>query len=52
MKTLNKKKISICILTSSRADYGIYKPLLENLSKDKGIDITIVAFGMHLQKKF
>jgi GDP/UDP-N,N'-diacetylbacillosamine 2-epimerase (hydrolysing) len=52
MKTLNKKKISICLLTSSRADYGIYKPLLENLSKDKGIDITIVAFGMHLQKKF
>tara|TARA_B100001250_G_scaffold93253_1_gene77715 strand:+ start:5453 stop:6583 length:1131 start_codon:yes stop_codon:yes gene_type:complete len=51
MKTLNKK-ISICLLTSSRADYGIYKPLLESLSKDKDLDITIVAFGMHLQKKF
>lgn len=52
MKTLNKKKINIAVLTSSRADYGIYKPLLRELSKDKMIDLTIIAFGMHLHKKF
>lgn len=52
MKTLNKKKISIGVLTSARADYGIYKPLLKELSKDKTIDLTIIAFGMHLHKKF
>ncbi len=53
MKILNnKRKINIGLLTSSRADYGIYKPLLENISQNKMIDLTIIAFGMHLKKKY
>jgi len=52
MKTLNNKKLSIGLLTSSRADYGIYKPLLKSISRDKMIDLTIIAFGMHLKKKY
>ena len=47
-----KKKINIGLLTSSRADYGIYKPLLKEIYKNKKIDLTIIAFGMHLQKKY
>ena len=45
-------KIKTGILTSSRADYGIYKPLLSKLSEDDRFDLTIIAFGMHLQKHF
>ena len=41
--------IKIGILTSSRADYGIYKPLLEKISIDQRFELTIIAFGMHLQ---
>lgn len=52
MKTLNNKKLSIGLLTSSRADYGIYKPLLKSISRDKMIDLTIIVFGMHLKKKY
>tara|TARA_Y100000768_G_scaffold357718_1_gene312994 strand:+ start:106 stop:1242 length:1137 start_codon:yes stop_codon:yes gene_type:complete len=53
MKTLNNNKsLNIGLLTGSRAEYGIYKPLLKKLSKDKDIDLTIIAFGMHLKKKF
>ena len=35
------------ILTSSRADYGIYRPLLQELSDDGSFDITMVVFGSH-----
>ena len=39
------------ILTSSRADYSIYYPLLKELDNDPLIDFNIIAFGAHLSKK-
>lgn len=44
--------MKIGVLTSSRADYGIYKPLLKELSLDSDIDLHILVFGMHVMKKF
>jgi GDP/UDP-N,N'-diacetylbacillosamine 2-epimerase (hydrolysing) len=38
----------IAILTSSRADYGIYLPLLKALKADAYFDMKIIAFGTHL----
>ena len=38
----------IAILTSSRADYGIYLPLLNALKDDPCFDVKIIAFGTHL----
>jgi GDP/UDP-N,N'-diacetylbacillosamine 2-epimerase (hydrolysing) len=38
----------IAILTSSRADYGIYKPLIKALYADDFFKVTIIAFGTHL----
>jgi GDP/UDP-N,N'-diacetylbacillosamine 2-epimerase (hydrolysing) len=38
----------IAILTSSRADYGIYLPLLKALKDDPFFDLQIIAFGTHL----
>ena len=46
------KNIKLGVLTSSRADYGIYYPLLALLSKDSDIELTIFAFGMHLQEQY
>jgi GDP/UDP-N,N'-diacetylbacillosamine 2-epimerase (hydrolysing) len=43
--------MKIGILTSSRADYGIYIPLLEELKKDIFFNLHIIAFGTHLSKK-
>lgn len=40
--------MKIGVLTSSRADYGIYTPLLQKLSSDPRFDLEIIAFGMHL----
>lgn len=36
------------ILTSSRADFGIYLPLLRKLEKDRFFKFDIIAFGTHL----
>jgi GDP/UDP-N,N'-diacetylbacillosamine 2-epimerase (hydrolysing) len=38
------------ILTSSRADYGIYLPLLNKLKVDDYFQLEIIAFGSHLSK--
>jgi GDP/UDP-N,N'-diacetylbacillosamine 2-epimerase (hydrolysing) len=38
----------IGVLTSSRADYGIYKPLLKALQDDPAFELNIIAFGTHL----
>lgn len=38
----------IGVLTSSRADYGIYLPLLKKLRADDFFELSIIAFGTHL----
>lgn len=42
--------IRVGILTSSRADYGIYLPLLKAFKNDKGFDLKIIVFGTHLSQ--
>ena len=42
--------MKIGILTSSRADYGIYLPLLQKLKSDDFFELEIIAFGTHLSK--
>lgn len=42
--------IRIGVLTSSRADYGIYLPLLKALRSDNQFDLKLVVFGTHLSK--
>jgi GDP/UDP-N,N'-diacetylbacillosamine 2-epimerase (hydrolysing) len=43
--------MEIAILTSSRADYGLYRPLLFKLRDEKGFKVRIIAFGTHLSGK-
>jgi GDP/UDP-N,N'-diacetylbacillosamine 2-epimerase (hydrolysing) len=40
--------MNIAVLTSSRADYGIYSPLLKAMHGQSWIDMDVVVFGMHL----
>ena len=40
--------MKIGVLTSSRADYGVYLPLLKRLKSDKFFSLEIIAFGTHL----
>ena len=43
--------MKIGVLTSSRADYSIYYPLLTALEKDPFFDLDIIAFGTHLSRQ-
>jgi GDP/UDP-N,N'-diacetylbacillosamine 2-epimerase (hydrolysing) len=43
--------MKVGLLTSSRADYSIYLPLIKNLLSDKDINLEIIAFGSHLSEK-
>lgn len=40
--------MKIAVLTSSRADFGIYLPLLNKLKTDPFFNLEIIAFGTHL----
>lgn len=42
--------MKIGILTSSRADFGIYLPLLREMRRHDWIDTRIIAFGTHLSR--
>ncbi len=45
--------MKIAVLTSSRADYSIYKPLLELIAtQEKEWQLDIIAFGTHLSEKY
>lgn len=42
--------MKIAVLTSSRADYSIYLPLLKKLKDDPFFEMSIIAFGTHLSR--
>ncbi len=43
---------SICVVTTSRADYGIYLPLLRQLKKDASFSLRLLITGSHLSPTF
>ena len=45
-------KRTICVITGTRADYGIYFPILKAIESSKGLGLHLVATGMHLMKEF
>lgn len=49
-KELEVKKI--CLVTGSRAEYGILRPLIERLVADSSLHLDIVATAMHLEEKY
>jgi GDP/UDP-N,N'-diacetylbacillosamine 2-epimerase (hydrolysing) len=42
--------MKIGVLTSSRADFGIYIPLLKALKEDEFFQLQLIVFGTHLSK--
>lgn len=44
--------MKVALLTSTRADYSIYLPLLKKLKNDPSFDLSIIAFGTHLSDKY
>lgn len=42
----------ICVVTGSRAEYGLLYWVLHDLRADPGVDLQIIATGMHLAPEF
>lgn len=42
----------ICLISTSRADYGIQSQLIKLLQEDQDIDFSLVVSGMHVCKKY
>ncbi len=42
----------ICIITGTRADYGVLKPVITRVNNDKDLCLQLVATGMHLSHEF
>ena len=40
--------MKVAVLTSSRADYSIYLPLLKKFQADSFFDLSLIVFGTHL----
>lgn len=50
--TLTTRTLRLSVITSSRADFGIYHPVLDALAKEARFVIELVVTGMHLSPEF
>ena len=46
------KKQKICFVSSSRADYGLLKPLMHKVQLRKDFEFGLIATGSHFKKEF
>lgn len=42
----------ICIFTGGRAEYGLLRPLLQELKDDENVELQLLVSGMHLSQEF
>lgn len=42
----------ICVFTGARSEYGLLKPLMEEIASDEDMRLKIIASGMHLSPEF
>lgn len=42
----------ICVLTGTRAEYGLLKPIMTEIKNAVDLDLSIIVTGMHLSKEF
>jgi GDP/UDP-N,N'-diacetylbacillosamine 2-epimerase (hydrolysing) len=42
----------ICVFTGGRAEYGLLKPLLDEIKKDLSLELKLLVSGMHLSREF
>ena len=49
---MKEKLLTICIITGSRAEYGLLSPLIKLIKEDGKLQLQIIATGMHLSPLF
>lgn len=43
---------SVCVVTSTRADYGLLSPLIRRIAADEALELRLVATGTHLSQTY
>ena len=44
--------IKIALLTATRAEYGLMRPLIDRMNQDSEIDLQLVVTGTHLAEQY
>ncbi|MBD3249379.1 UDP-N-acetylglucosamine 2-epimerase (hydrolyzing) [Candidatus Woesearchaeota archaeon] len=52
MESRNKKIRKICIVTGSRAEYGLLKPIMVAINNHSHLDLSLIVTGTHLSEEF
>ena len=47
-----KKIKKVLVLTGSRAEYGLLRPVIKKIDKEKNMKLYLVITGMHLSPEF
>lgn len=42
----------VCVITGTRAEYGLLKPLIQKIDNDNSLELQLVVTGMHLSPEF
>jgi UDP-hydrolysing UDP-N-acetyl-D-glucosamine 2-epimerase len=42
----------VCVITGSRADYGLLSPVMRSIDKDPDLELQIIVTGSHLEEDF
>ena len=50
IKRLKMKK-KVCVLTGTRAEYGLLKPVITAIHNSKDLELLLIACGMHFDKE-
>jgi UDP-hydrolysing UDP-N-acetyl-D-glucosamine 2-epimerase len=46
------RKRRICVVTGTRAEYGLLQLLMREIGRDAGLELQVIATGMHLSPEF
>lgn len=42
----------VCVITGTRAEYGLLRPLIKKINEDREMLLQVIATGMHLSSEF
>jgi UDP-N-acetylglucosamine 2-epimerase (non-hydrolysing)/GDP/UDP-N,N'-diacetylbacillosamine 2-epimerase (hydrolysing) len=49
---MNYKPRTICVVTGTRAEYGLLHWLMKDIQEDADLELQIIVTGMHLTPEF
>jgi UDP-hydrolysing UDP-N-acetyl-D-glucosamine 2-epimerase len=48
----NLRRLHVAVVTGTRAEFGIFRPVLDAIAGEKSLRMQLIVTGMHLQRRF